>query len=239
MNPRQRRAILLLALSALGLLAVFVLVAGYVSSIRDQVDPKVTVLELTRDVSAHTGVEGDMVKAVSLPRRWAPPNALTDASQLINVVTTSNLQANTVLQRGMLVAPPRLAPDQEEMAINIDASTGVAGRLQPDDVVDIVAAYAGANNGPDVTEVVVPSARVLHIGQPTVKGGQVPVGEVNAVTKADPEQVVPITFALTPRQVLLVDHAESFAQEVRLALLRPGDEQRRLTPSEKSYSRLP
>jgi hypothetical protein len=39
MNPRQRRGILLLTLSALGLLGVFVLVAGYVADVRAEVDP--------------------------------------------------------------------------------------------------------------------------------------------------------------------------------------------------------
>jgi pilus assembly protein CpaB len=232
MNPRQRRAILLLALSALGLLGVFVLVAGYVSSIRGEVEPKVTVLALTRPVAAHTGV-GDEVREVSLPKRWAPRNALTDPSQLIDVVTTSDLPANTVLQQGMLVPPPRLAPGQREIAILVDAETGVAGRLQPDDDVDVVAAYAGANDGPDETQVVVSGARVLAVGQPSIKGGDA-VKQANA----DPEQVVPITFALNARQVLKVEHAESFATEVRLALLRPG-EQSDLTPTERTFSRSP
>lgn len=233
MNPRQRRAVLLLALSALGLLGVFVLVAGYVSNIRGEVQPKVTVLELTRPVAAHSGVEDDMVKELSLPRRWAPRNALTDPSQLVNVVTTGDLPSNTVLEQGMLVPPPQLAPGQRKLAILVDAATGVAGRLQPGDFVDVVAAYAGVNEGPDVTEVVVPGARVLDIGQPTLKGGQ-GVKEADA----DPQQVVPITFALTPRQVLEVEHAETFASEVRLALLRPG-EQSALTGREERFERSP
>ena len=32
-----------------------------------------------------------------------------------------------------------------------------------------------------------------------------------------------MTFALSKRQEVLVSHAESFAQDVRLALLPPGD----------------
>jgi pilus assembly protein CpaB len=234
MNPRQRRAILLLALSALGLLGVFVLVAGYVSNIRGQVEPKVTVLALTKPVQAHSGVEDDMIREVSVPRRWAPKNALTDPSQLVNLVSTSDLQPDTVLQQGMLVPPPRLAPGQREIAILVDAETGVAGLLQPDDNVDIIAAYAGSGEGqPDVTQVVVAGARILAIGQQTVKGVQ-GVKEANS----DPQQVVPITFALTPRQALAVEHAETFADEVRLALLRPG-EPSVLTKREKFFARIP
>ena len=53
---------------------------------------------------------------------------------------------------------------------------------------------------------------------------------------ADPEQVVPVTFALDPRQALTVTYAESFASEVRLALRRPG-EATELTRRERVYRR--
>ena len=55
---------------------------------------------------------------------------------------------------------------------------------------------------------------------------------------ADPAQVVPVTFALTPEQVLLVTYAESNAAEVRLALLRPGDESE-LSGKQRAYQREP
>jgi len=62
-----------------------------------------------------------------------------------------------------------------------------------------------------------PSARVLKVGQPQIKGG-------NGVQDAqrDPTQVVPVTFAVDKRQEILVVHAEAFAADVRLALLPPG-----------------
>jgi pilus assembly protein CpaB len=41
--------------------------------------------------------------------------------------------------------------------------------------------------------------------------------------QADPGQVVPVTFALSKKQELRVTYAQVFAQDVRLALLRPGD----------------
>ena len=44
-----------------------------------------------------------------------------------------------------------------------------------------------------------------------------------------------MTFALTPEQDLAVTHAETFASEVRLALLRPGDSQE-LTAKQRKYT---
>ena len=47
---------------------------------------------------------------------------------------------------------------------------------------------------------------------------------------------MPVTFALDPRQALMVTYAESNATEVRLSLLRPGEEST-LSQSERIYTR--
>ena len=51
----------------------------------------------------------------------------------------------------MLVPPPQLQEGQREEAILVDASTGVAGRVRPGDLVDVIASYAaeqGAREAP-------------------------------------------------------------------------------------------
>jgi len=233
MNPRQRRGLLLLVLSGLGLLAVFVLIASYVSDVRTEVDPKVKLLALSKPVKAYESVPDDAVHEVTMPKRWAPPTALRDRAQLVGLVAVSDLTADSLLQKGMLIAPPELAPGQREVAILVDAETGVAGKIGPGSVVDIVGTFQGdpqRNIAPKST-VVVPAARIIDVGQTQLRGGR---GVQQA--ESDPKQVVPVTFALTPKQQLEVTEAESFAQEVRLALRRPGD----LSPlkrDEKTYSR--
>src|SRR3954453_15023512 len=106
MNPRQRRAVLLLPLAFAGLLGVFALVANYVSDVDTQVGPKMTVLELTKPVEANEGVEDDVGADKLIPRRWAPKSALTDRTQLVGLVAGSKLTPNSILQEGMLVSPP-------------------------------------------------------------------------------------------------------------------------------------
>ena len=49
---------------------------------------------------------------------------------------------------------------------------------------------------------------------------------------------MPVTFALKPREALVVTEAESFATEVRLALLRPGEEST-LKKNQSVYVRPP
>jgi pilus assembly protein CpaB len=125
----------------------------------------------------------------------------------------------------MLTTPPALQAGEEEMAIYVDAETGVAGQISPGSEVAIVAAYQGHVPGPgslrgtpNSASVVVPLAKVLAIGTPTTTGGSAS-GSSQPTTQS---QVVPVTFALTPAEVLAVSYAESFAQKVRLALIAPG-----------------
>ena len=233
MNPRQRRGLLLLVLSAVGLLAVFVLVASYVADVRTEVDPKIKLLALSKPVKAFESVPDDAVTEITMPKRWAPRTALRDRSQLVGFVAGTDLSRDSLLQKDMLVAPPDLGPGQREVAILVDAETGVAGKIGPDSVVDIVGTYDGQPERgiqPRST-VVVPAARIIAVGQTQLKGGR---GVQPA--ESDPQEVVPVTFALTPKQQLQVTEAESFAQEVRLALRRPGD----LAPlkkDEQTYTR--
>jgi pilus assembly protein CpaB len=233
-NPRQRRGLLLIAISGLGLVVVFVLVAGYVSDVRKEVDPKVSLLALAKPVEAHQAITDDMVKTVTMPERWAPPSAMRDPGELVGLVAGTDLQPDTLLQKDMLTAPPQLAPGQRELAILVDAETGVAGKIGPDSVVDLIATYPGSQTRAPESRVVVPGARIIEVGQPRLKGGN----GLQREQAADPGQVVPITFALTPEQALVVSYAESNAAEVRLALLRPGDAAE-LTKKQRVYSREP
>jgi pilus assembly protein CpaB len=120
----------------------------------------------------------------------------------------------------MVEPEPQLAPGQRELAILVDAETGVAGKIGPGSIVDITATFGGDN--PQQTreaQIVVNNARVIEVGRPRTDGGDPRSGQ-----PVDPAQVVPITFALSVDDTLILAYAESFAQEVRLALARQGDD---------------
>ena len=73
----------------------------------------------------------------------------------------------------MLGSPPELATGEREIAILVDAETGVAGKISPGSIVDIVATFAGDEQQGIKAEsnVVVPGARIIDVGQPELKGG--------------------------------------------------------------------
>jgi pilus assembly protein CpaB len=231
-NPRQRRAVLLLILSFIGLVAVFFLVSGYVADVRREVDPKVTVLALKTNAQPFKQITDGMVEEKEMPERYAPTTALTERGQIVGFQPKTELTKGSILQEGMLATPQQLEEGQRELAILVSAETGVAGKIQSGDYVDIIGTFQGEREGdPNQAEVVVPEARIIDVGKLQVRGGDDQEG-------TDPSQVVPVTFALTPREALQVEYAESFATEVRLALRRAGDAAE-LKRSERKYQRAP
>jgi pilus assembly protein CpaB len=226
MNPRQRRAVLLLALAVAGLLGVFALVANYVSEIETKVGDKIVVLELTKPVKANEAISDNLVVERRVPKRWAPEAALRDRTRLVGVVAAADIDAKSILQEGMLVSPPQIGEGEREVAILVDAATGVAGKIEPGGEVDVIASYAavaadpenGVKSEPARSIVIVPGAKVIAVGTPRQKPAT-NAGEA----QQDPGTVLPVTFALSKKQELRVAHAQVFAADVRLALLRPGD----------------
>src|SRR4051794_20311788 len=177
MNPRQRRAVLLLTLAVAGLLGVFVLVANYVSDVETQVGDKIVVLELSQPAKANEAIDDDMVTERTIPKRWAPKEAIKDRAALTGYVAASDIPANSILQEGMLVTPPDIAAGEREVAILVDAATGVAGKIVPGREVDVIASYAataadtenGTKSEPARSIVIVPGAKVIAVGTPRQK----------------------------------------------------------------------
>ena len=49
----------------------------------------------------------------------------------------------------MLAAPPEINEGEREVAILVDASTGVAGKIEPGSDVDVIASYAAESGDPE------------------------------------------------------------------------------------------
>jgi pilus assembly protein CpaB len=189
-----------------------------------------TVLRTTTEVPALAMVTDDMVEEVALPARWAPQTALQHRTELLGLVSAGSLPAGAVLQQGMLVPRPELVDGQREIAILVDAETGVAGKIAPGDRVDIYATFPGDHDGRTPrSEIVVSDATIIDVGgpstttEPTMEGG---FGEA---------RVVPVTFALSVEDSLVLTYVESFATKVRLALLAP-DDRTEVAPSDRVFT---
>ncbi|MEU9244595.1 Flp pilus assembly protein CpaB [Streptomyces shenzhenensis] len=215
MNSRQRRGVILLILSVVCALAAFAGVLSVIDNAKSEVGPKVTAYELRSDVTPYTTLSASQFKKISMPERWLSANAVTSLSQIQGKIAVTTLKKGSLLQTDMIVDQPELKPGEQEVAIMIDAATGVAGKITPGSRVNVYATFEGKQQSdPDQSKIIVTNAQVLDVGQltslePDNKNQQ-------------PTDAVPITFALSTLDAQRLTYAESFAQRVRLALVAPG-----------------
>lgn len=187
-----------------------------INDVKSKVGPEVTAYEVKDDIQPYTRLTAAQFVKTEMPERWLSANAVTDLAALKDKIAVTTLKKGSLLQSDMIVAQPALQPGQQEVAIMIDAATGVAGKITPGSAVNVYATFEGQKEGdPDQSKIIVTNARVLD------------VGEIKALTPdADNREVTqarPITFALSALDAQRITYAESFAKRVRLALVAPGE----------------
>ncbi|PFG34691.1 Flp pilus assembly protein CpaB [Sanguibacter antarcticus] len=220
MNPRQRRGLVLIVLTSIAAVAVFFGIMTYVDDVGSRVGPSVQVLRLTRDVGVYEAITEDMLASVEMPERWVSGATLLADEQddILGKVASSSFVAGTTVQTGMMVTPPAVEPGYREIAVMVDAETGVAGKVSPGDRVDIIATVGGTDTAPPSSRVWVSNAQVIDVGVARDVDD-----ESDARASFESSSGVPVTFALTTNDALKVAYVESFSVKLRLALRGAGD----------------
>lgn len=217
MNSRQRRGVILLLLSVLCALGAFAGVLSVINDVKSKVGPEVTAYRLKSSVQPYTSLNAGQFEKTKMPERWLPDTAVTDLSQIRGKIAVTTLQEGSLLQSDMIVDRPALQAGQQEVAIMIDAATGVAGKITPGSTVNVYATFEGQREGdPDQAKMIVTNARVIDVGK------QTPLNPDADDRTREATEAVPITFALSTLDAQRITYAESFAEEVRLALVAPG-----------------
>lgn len=215
MNPRQRRGVLLIVLAVIGAVAVFVSISNYVTEVRALVGQDRAILQLASDASRFEPVSEGMLQSVEMPEKFVPRGALS-LDEILTQVAAADMPAGTILQQGMMVPAPSLQADETEIAITVDAETGVGGNIRPGDYVDVYATFGASEGRPACEARLITDVLIMGVGLPSVaeRPGEEGVPEV--------QEVVPVRFALDPTETEQLVLAESFANEVRLALVGPA-----------------
>jgi pilus assembly protein CpaB len=220
MNSRQRRGVILLLLSVLGALAAFAGVLSVIDDVKSKVGPEVTAYEVKKDIEPYTRLTAAQFEKTEMPKRWLSANAVTDLAALRDKIAVTTLKKGSLLQSDMIVDQPALQPGQQEVAIMIDAATGVAGKITPGSTVNVYATFEGEREGaPAQSKIIVTNAKVLDVGRLT------PLDPDESNRDQRTKEAVPITFALSTLDAQRLTYAESFAERVRLALVAPGGDQ--------------
>lgn len=191
-------------------------VLSVIDDVNSKVGPEVTAYELRSDIAPYTALEESQFKKIEMPKRWLSQNAVTDLAAIRDKIAVTTLKKGSLLQSDMIVDQPALRPGQQEVAIMVDAATGVAGKIRPGSSVNVYATFEGARDtDPDQSKIIVTNARVLDVGE--IKALEPDRDNRDSATDA-----VPITFALSTLDAQRITYAESFAKRVRLALVAPG-----------------
>ncbi|APU41915.1 Flp pilus assembly protein CpaB [Streptomyces sp. TN58] len=215
MNSRQRRGVILLILSVLCALGAFAGVLVVIGDVNSKVGSEVVAYRAKADIVPYSPLADSQFEEVRIPARWLSGTAVTDLAALKDKIALTTLKKGSLLQSDMFVDRPQLQPGEQEIAIMIDAATGVAGKITSGAKVNIIATFKGAKDTePSRSVIIVANARVLGVGKLTAL-------EKDSDRKG-PSEAVPITFALSTKDTQRVAYAESFAEHVRLALVAPG-----------------
>lgn len=207
-------------LATMSAVIVFAVVTSYVADVNSQVGSQVTVYKAARQLPAFASLNDGDLEAVSVPKRWVSESSLMRAGELTGRKLGVSLDRGTVVTRDVLVPPSELSPTEREIAINVDAVTGVAGRVAPGDRVDIYSVFADVPGLTKQVRVLVRNVRVVSVGGRQTIEGTLEVDE-------RPKEVVPVTLALEPKETLAVSYAAAFAREVRLVRLPTGNTENR------------
>jgi len=232
MNSRQRRGVILLVLSALCALGAFAGVLSVIRDVNSKVGPEVAAYRLKDDVAPYRELTSDQFEKVSMPERWLSSTAVTNLSEIRGKIAVTRLEKGSLLQKDMIVDRPELEAGQQEIAILIDAATGVAGKINPGSRVNIYATFKDeTDNGKDQSKVIVENARVIDVGKLTA----LDPGQSSNDRRRTANEAVPITFALDTADAQRVAYAESFAEHVRLALVAGGTDAT-VAPGDRTYT---
>ena len=225
-----------------------------------QVDVLVAKSNISKGTSAAQALNSGLISTKQVPRGVLPPNAVVNASALTNEVAVATIAQGQFIVNGSFVAPASVGgfsanvpAGHQAMTISVDQTHGVAGFIQPGDMVNVLYTgpvteqKAGVAGGPDPARIaafLVPSVRVLAVGQTTATSaptashasvGLTTSGQAAGASTASSSSSTPaansglITLDVTPRQ------AEQLAQGLSLGsfyltLDAPGLDPSKFTP---------
>jgi pilus assembly protein CpaB len=189
---------------------VFVSVTRYVADVASQVGSQTTVYRTSVAVDPYVPLSAQNLEPIQVPQRWTSPASRLQLRQIEGRRAGFRIEPGTVVSSDMLIPPSDLSPTEREIAINVNAVTGVGGRVRPGDSVDIYAVFADVPGLPKQVRVLVRNVRVVSIG------GKQTSTTSDATQGLKDQEVLPVTLALEPKDALSVTYANAFAKEVRL-----------------------
>lgn len=186
---------------------------SYVGSVNSKVAPTTTIYQAARAIDSHSIIEEEDLRAATVPERWVSPQAVRDPEMLIGRRVSFNVAEGTFVGSDMLLPASSLNENEREIALTVDAKTGLAGRIRSGDLVDVYAVFG--EDGSGSSKVLVRDVRVVSVRGVETRSQQ------SSSNNLEEREVIPVTLALQPNDALAVTYADAFAASVRLVGLPP------------------
>jgi pilus assembly protein CpaB len=225
-----------------------------------RVDVLVAKSDISKGTSAAQALNSGQISTKQVPRAILPPSAVANAADLTDKVAVATISKGQFIVGESFVKPAEVGgfssgveKGHQAMTISVDQSHGVAGFIQPGDMVNVIwsgsvtaqkgGPAGGSGTGARVSAFLVPSVKVMAVGQTTANTA--PASNTNvgltssgqaagASNSASSSSQVSgntglITLSVTPRQ------AEQIAQGIAigsfyLTLDAPGLDPSKFTP---------
>lgn len=187
----------------------------------------VPALVAVSDIAPGAEIAPEMVRVVRMPAGGRPPGALYGPGQVFGMYAAAPVFAQQVITaRHISDRPPgreylaEVAPGHRVVSVPIRSETALGGAGRPGDLVDVVAAWPGAEGKPGSVEVLMTGIRLVDLRSAAGVSVADPPEEFSA-----PGAAVPTTALLLvkPEQArALVAAAESRAAIYLWLAERPG-----------------
>ncbi len=200
-----------------------------------------TVIVAATTIPPHTKITDKMVKPLQIHWKSIHPDAVTDLSGVVGMVSLQTFVADEVILRPKVAKPQgsnlfsmQIPDGLRAMSVAYSDVKGAGGFITPGDHVDVLVAYTAEDLKipQDIVKVTLQNVPVLAVGQaheepvdqepkskePEAKEAAKKAGESG---KKELERST-ITLAVTPSQAESLGFAESYG-EIRLLLRAPQD----------------
>jgi pilus assembly protein CpaB len=213
--------------------------------------------DISKGTSAAQALDSGLISTKAIARGVLPPTVVQNPSDLTNKVAVASIAKGQFIVGESFVLPQQVSgfsstvpKGKQAITINVDATHGVAGFVQPGDLVNVVwsgpvgAQQGGGNNTTQlrVSAFLIPSVKVMAVGATTANSapssntsvgltssGQAAGASNSSSSSSSSASTGLITLEVTPRQAEQIAQGTSMGS-FYLTLDAPGTDPSKFTP---------
>jgi Flp pilus assembly protein CpaB len=226
-KARRKGWILSLAAAILSMLAG-TMATSYLNGIQAELGVMQPVVVAAQVIPAQALITPDMLTIMEMPVKYVAPTYIQHIGDLANGETVAKIDISPgeYIQQNMVALNAGLEKGMVPVTIDVNAKTSANSSVRQGNYVDILVSYKDEQSRP-TTRYLMQKVKVLAVDNLLpAQGGTgddtfLPAGSTGSVRI---RQTRNVTLEVTKEQAALLTFADNFANELRLIIRRPDDE---------------